>query len=111
MSNIFPTFSGTSVTNPPCDVTCRFQGDGVRYKAKLIGMDFVPVAQGEKTCLDSMMKLKGQEVAARNQGRHKQRVWLKVTAAAVTILDERTGVRHHIAATENKPKYLASYVR
>ncbi|XP_019904862.3 uncharacterized protein LOC105029307 isoform X6 [Esox lucius] len=82
---------GTSVTNPPCDVTCRFQGDGVRYKAKLIGMDFVPVAQGEKTCLDSMMKLKGQEVAARNQGRHKQRVWLKVTAAAVTILDERTG--------------------
>ncbi|XP_019904860.3 disabled homolog 2 isoform X2 [Esox lucius] len=86
---------GTSVTNPPCDVTCRFQGDGVRYKAKLIGMDFVPVAQGEKTCLDSMMKLKGQEVAARNQGRHKQRVWLKVTAAAVTILDERTGLVIH----------------
>ncbi|KAJ7993333.1 hypothetical protein DPEC_G00271340 [Dallia pectoralis] len=83
---------GTSVAQPPSDVASRFQGDGVRYKAKLIGMDFVPAGQGEKMCLDSMMKLKGQEVAARNQGRHKQRVWLKVSSAAVKIMDERTGV-------------------
>ncbi|KAA8584355.1 hypothetical protein FQN60_008140 [Etheostoma spectabile] len=36
----------------------RFQGDGVRYKAKLIGIDDVPEARGDKMCQDSMMKLK-----------------------------------------------------
>lgn len=38
----------------------RFQGDGVRYKAKLIGIDYVPEARGDKMCQDSMMKLKVQ---------------------------------------------------
>lgn len=32
--------------------------DGVRYKAKLIGIDDVPEARGDKMCQDSMMKLK-----------------------------------------------------
>lgn len=36
----------------------RFQGDGVRYKAKLIGIDDVSDARGDKMCQDSMMKLK-----------------------------------------------------
>lgn len=36
----------------------RFSGDGVRYKAKLIGVDPVAGAEGDKMCLDSMMKLK-----------------------------------------------------
>ncbi|TSO37117.1 Myosin heavy chain, fast skeletal muscle [Bagarius yarrelli] len=36
----------------------RFQGDGVRYKAKLIGIDDVPEARGDKMSQDSMMKLK-----------------------------------------------------
>lgn len=36
----------------------RFQGDGVRYKAKLIGIDDVPDARGDKMSQDSMMKLK-----------------------------------------------------
>ena len=36
----------------------RFQGDGVRYKAKLIGVDDVPEARGDKMSQDSMMKLK-----------------------------------------------------
>lgn len=36
----------------------RFKGDGVRYKAKLIGLDEVTAARGDKLCQDSMMKLK-----------------------------------------------------
>lgn len=36
----------------------RFKGDGVRYKAKLIGIDDVSDARGDKMCQDSMMKLK-----------------------------------------------------
>uniref|UniRef100_A0A8C4IPW1 PID domain-containing protein n=1 Tax=Dicentrarchus labrax TaxID=13489 RepID=A0A8C4IPW1_DICLA len=76
----------------PTDATSRFLGDGVRYKAKLIGVDSVPDAQGEKMCWDSMMKLKGFEAAARKQGRHKQRVWLKVSSTGLRIVDERSGV-------------------
>jgi len=36
----------------------RFKGDGVRYKAKLIGIDDVTEARGDKMSQDSMMKLK-----------------------------------------------------
>uniref|UniRef100_A0AAX7UBH2 PID domain-containing protein n=1 Tax=Astatotilapia calliptera TaxID=8154 RepID=A0AAX7UBH2_ASTCA len=64
----------------------------VRYKAKLIGMDPVPDALGEKMCRDSMMKLKGFEVAGRKQGIHKRRIWLKISSSGLKILDERTGV-------------------
>lgn len=42
----------------------RFQGDGVRYKAKLIGVDDVQEARGDKMCQDSMMKLKVQRGAS-----------------------------------------------
>ncbi|XP_024861121.1 disabled homolog 2 isoform X2 [Kryptolebias marmoratus] len=70
----------------------RFHGDGVRYKAKLIGMDPVPDTQGEKMCRDSMMKLKGLEAAARKQGKHKPRIWLKISSSGLKILDERTGI-------------------
>lgn len=44
------------------DTMSRFHGEGVRYKAKLIGMDPVPDALGEKMCRDSMMKLKVAKV-------------------------------------------------
>lgn len=40
------------------ETASRFQGDGVRHKAKLIGSDPVPRAEGDKMCWESMMKLK-----------------------------------------------------
>ncbi|KAJ8374729.1 hypothetical protein SKAU_G00053090 [Synaphobranchus kaupii] len=83
------------IEKTPEHLASRFQGDGVRYKAKLIGVDEVPGPQGDKMCLDSMMKLKGWEAAGRRQGQHKQRVWLKVSSTAVRIIDERTGVTEH----------------
>lgn len=69
----------------------RFKGDGVRYKAKLIGVDDVPEARGDKMSQDSMMKLKGKAAAARSQGKHKQRVWVNISLSGITITDEKTG--------------------
>lgn len=45
---------------------------------------------------DAMMKLKGFEAAFRKQGRHKQRVWLKICSSGVRILDERTGSEMYV---------------
>ncbi|XP_069024281.1 disabled homolog 2 isoform X2 [Embiotoca jacksoni] len=73
----------------------RFQGDGVRYKAKLIGVDDVPEARGDKMCQDSMMKLKGMAVAARSQGKHKQRIWVNISMSGIKIIDEKSGVIEH----------------
>uniref|UniRef100_A0A4W5MY47 DAB adaptor protein 2 n=1 Tax=Hucho hucho TaxID=62062 RepID=A0A4W5MY47_9TELE len=71
----------------------RFQGDGVRYKAKLIGIDYVPEARGDKMSQDSMMKLKGMAIASRSQGKHKQRIWVNISMSGIKIIDEKTGVR------------------
>uniref|UniRef100_F7ECC8 DAB adaptor protein 2 n=1 Tax=Monodelphis domestica TaxID=13616 RepID=F7ECC8_MONDO len=73
----------------------RFKGDGVKYKAKLIGIDDVPDARGDKMCQDSMMKLKGMAGAARSQGQHKQKIWLNISLSGIKIIDEKTGVIEH----------------
>ncbi|XP_056123394.1 disabled homolog 2 isoform X1 [Rhinichthys klamathensis goyatoka] len=84
----------------------RFQGDGVRYKAKLIGVDDVPEARGDKMCQDSMMKLKGMAIAARSQGKHKQRIWVNISLTGIKIVDERTGVIEHEHVV-NKISFIA----
>ncbi|NXK08282.1 DAB2 protein, partial [Herpetotheres cachinnans] len=73
----------------------RFKGDGVKYKAKLIGIDDVPEARGDKMSQDSMMKLKGIAVAARSQGQHKQKIWVNISLCGIKIIDEKTGVIEH----------------
>ncbi|XP_072295365.1 disabled homolog 1 isoform X2 [Eucyclogobius newberryi] len=79
----------------------RFKGDGVRYKAKLIGLDEVTAARGDKLCQDSMMKLKGIAAAARSKGEHKQKVFLTVSFGGIKIYDEKSGVlQHHHAVHE-----------
>ncbi|XP_036973029.1 disabled homolog 1-like isoform X3 [Acanthopagrus latus] len=84
----------------------RFQGDGVRYKAKLIGVDDVQEARGDKMCQDSMMKLKGMAVAARSQGKHKQRIWINISLSGIKIIDERSGVIEHEHVV-NKISFIA----
>ncbi|XP_038574493.1 disabled homolog 1-like isoform X2 [Micropterus salmoides] len=73
----------------------RFRGDGVRYKAKLIGIDDVTAARGDKLCQDSMMKLKGMASSARSKGEHKQRVFLTISFGGIKIYCERSGVLLH----------------
>ncbi|XP_073697041.1 disabled homolog 2 isoform X1 [Garra rufa] len=84
----------------------RFQGDGVRYKAKLIGVDDVPEARGDKMCQDSMMKLKGMAIAARSQGKHKQRIWVNISLTGIKIVDEKNGVIEHEHVV-NKISFIA----
>ncbi|XP_062994547.1 disabled homolog 1 [Elgaria multicarinata webbii] len=79
----------------------RFKGDGVRYKAKLIGIDEVSAARGDKLCQDSMMKLKGIVAAARSKGDHKQKIFLTISFGGIKIFDEKTGLlQHHHAVHE-----------
>ncbi|XP_050817976.1 disabled homolog 1 isoform X5 [Gopherus flavomarginatus] len=79
----------------------RFKGDGVRYKAKLIGIDEVSAARGDKLCQDSMMKLKGIVAAARSKGEHKQKIFLTISFGGIKIFDEKTGLlQHHHAVHE-----------
>ncbi|NWR40902.1 DAB2 protein, partial [Regulus satrapa] len=73
----------------------RFKGDGVKYKAKLIGIDDVPEARGDKMSQDSMMKLKGMAAAARSQGSHKQKISVNISLSGIKIIDEKTGVIEH----------------
>ncbi|XP_061587463.1 complement component C8 beta chain-like [Cololabis saira] len=73
----------------------RFRGDGMRYKAKLIGIDEVTAARGDKLCQDSMMKLKGMASSARSKGEHKQRVFVTVSFGGIKIYCERSGVLLH----------------
>ncbi|NWV48970.1 DAB2 protein, partial [Daphoenositta chrysoptera] len=73
----------------------RFKGDGVKYKGKLIGIDDVSEARGDKMSQDSMMKLKGMAAAARSQGQHKQKIWLNISLSGIKIIDEKTGVIEH----------------
>ncbi|XP_051499189.1 disabled homolog 2 isoform X2 [Apus apus] len=84
----------------------RFKGDGVRYKAKLIGIDDVPEARGDKMSQDSMMKLKGMAVAARSQGHHKQKIWVNISLSGIKIVDEKTGVIEHEHSV-NKISFIA----
>uniref|UniRef100_A0A671QJH9 Disabled homolog 2-like n=1 Tax=Sinocyclocheilus anshuiensis TaxID=1608454 RepID=A0A671QJH9_9TELE len=100
--------SATTPTAPRTDefLLARFQGDGVRYKAKLIGVDDVPEARGDKMCQDSMMKLKGMAIAARSQGKHKQRIWVNISLTGIKIVDEKTGVIEHEHVV-NKISFIA----
>ncbi|XP_009869200.1 PREDICTED: disabled homolog 2 [Apaloderma vittatum] len=84
----------------------RFKGDGVRYKAKLIGIDDVPEARGDKMSQDSMMKLKGMAAAARSQGQHKQKIWVNISLSGIKIIDEKTGVIEHEQPV-NKISFIA----
>ncbi|XP_073090094.1 disabled homolog 1 isoform X1 [Manis javanica] len=79
----------------------RFKGEGVRYKAKLIGIDEVSAARGDKLCQDSMMKLKGIVAGARSKGEHKQKIFLTISFGGIKIFDEKTGaLQHHHAVHE-----------
>ncbi|XP_056326607.1 DAB adaptor protein 1b [Danio aesculapii] len=91
----FSVFTVTGQDRSEQALIQRYRGDGVRYKAKLIGIDDVTATRGDKLCQDSMMKLKGIAASARSKGKHKQRIFLTVSFGGIKIYDERSGVLQH----------------
>lgn len=65
----------------------KYEGDGLSFKGKLIGMEDLHVDRDERTCLDAMFKLKA---VVKARGEHKQRVQLNLTMTAVNIIDDTT---------------------
>uniref|UniRef100_A0A182RU55 PID domain-containing protein n=1 Tax=Anopheles funestus TaxID=62324 RepID=A0A182RU55_ANOFN len=72
----------------------RFFGDGVSFKAKLIGILEVGEARGDRMCQEALQDLK---MAIRAAGEHKQRITIHVTIDGLRLRDEKTGdsLYHH----------------
>ncbi|XP_050337352.1 protein disabled isoform X5 [Bactrocera neohumeralis] len=72
----------------------RFFGDGVQFKAKLIGILEVGEARGDRMCQEALQDLK---IAIRAAGEHKQRITIHVTIDGLRLRDEKTGdsLYHH----------------
>ncbi|RUS71972.1 hypothetical protein EGW08_020265 [Elysia chlorotica] len=73
----------TKAKKDEVDVT-RFEGNGLSFKAKLIGIEDVPEARGDQMCQDALIKLKN---AVRVSGEHKQKIFVNVTLEGLKIVD------------------------
>lgn len=71
--------------------TSRFLGEGVSFKAKLIGILEVSEARGDRMCQEALADLK---MAIRAAGEHKQRITINIAIDGLRLRDEKTGVRH-----------------
>lgn len=67
----------------------RFLGEGVSFKAKLIGILEVSEARGDRMCQAALADLK---MAIRAAGEHKQRIAVQVSIDGLRLRDEKTGV-------------------
>ncbi|XP_054277613.1 protein disabled isoform X2 [Macrosteles quadrilineatus] len=72
----------------------RFLGEGVSYKAKLIGILEVSDPRGDKMCQEALADLK---MAIRAAGEHKQRITINIAIDGLRLRDEKTGdcLYHH----------------
>ena len=87
MSEVITVPVPTTPTSP--NGVMKFQGEGLAFKAKLIGMEDLSVDRDEKVCLESMFKLKA---VAKARGEHKQRIQMNLTMSSVKLTDETTKV-------------------
>ncbi|KAF5280274.1 hypothetical protein FQR65_LT03082 [Abscondita terminalis] len=74
--------------------TSRFLGEGVSFKAKLIGILEVSEARGDRMCQEALSDLK---MAIRAAGEHKQRITINIAIDGLRLRDEKTGdsLYHH----------------
>ncbi|XP_058789824.1 uncharacterized protein LOC131663434 isoform X2 [Phymastichus coffea] len=83
--------------NSPCKLKNepgRFMGEGVSFKAKLIGILEVSEARGDRMCQAALADLK---MAIRAAGEHKQRITVQISIDGLRLRDEKAGdcLYHH----------------
>ncbi|XP_049864591.1 protein disabled isoform X2 [Schistocerca gregaria] len=89
------TRSRPSHSHPPDkNEPSRFLGEGVSFKAKLIGILEVNEARGDRMCQEALADLK---MAIRAAGEHKQRININIAIDGLRLRDEKTGdcLYHH----------------
>lgn len=69
------------------DPIIRFSGDGVTFKAKLIGIDPVTSPRGDQMCKNAMTRLKA---IVKGTGSHKQKIILSISLDGLKLTDEKT---------------------
>ena len=68
----------------------RFK-NGVNFRAKIIGIDDVPEARGDRMCQEVLQR---QKLAVLAKGTHKQKVIIHVSLDGIKIVDEATMVSY-----------------
>lgn len=66
----------------------KFQGQGINYNAKMIGVEEVGAARGEQMCQNAITHLK-QSIAS---GEHKHKVIVNISLDGVRLVDLKTNV-------------------
>lgn len=94
-------YSPQNVNNKTCEDVIhdknepsRFLGEGVSYKAKLIGILEVSDPRGDRMCQEALADLK---MAIRAAGEHKQRITINIAIDGLRLRDDKTGdcLYHH----------------
>lgn len=85
----------------------RFLGEGVSFKAKLIGILEVSEASGDRMCQAALADLK---MAIRAAGEHKQRISIQVSIDGVRLRDEKSGVKALIAFLLKSMQFVFSFL-
>lgn len=69
--------------------------DGVRFKGKLVGIEPVMAARGDKMCQNALKNLR---LLRRSTSSHKQRITININLNGVQLLDQKTNdlVANHV---------------
>ena len=94
-------FLGTIERNADVNDPLRFAGEGVTFRAKLIGVLEVNAPRGDRLCQEALAELK---MAIKAAGEHKQRIMICIALDGLRLRDERTG------ASSSIPSFSSLYI-